>query len=250
MNYQDLHPWKVTPKEAVKIQVELRERVTFQDAFSEVKVIAGADVAFDKEEGCGGVIVYTFPGLQEIERRGVRKKVDFPYIPGLLAFREAPVLLEAFAAIQTEPDLILFDGQGIAHFRRMGIATHMGILLNKPTIGCAKSRLMGSYEEPAVEAGSYSPLIDGGQTVGVVLRTRRQVQPIFISQGNKISLETCIDIVLKCVDGYRIPKPTREADRFVELIKKKPDLIDTGGKREQLPFGFFKKFTNLRGGTL
>lgn len=222
MNYQNLHPWNVTPKEAIKIQMDLRERIELHDSFNEIRVIAGADVSFDKNknEGYGGVIIYSFPGLEEIERKGVKKKLTFPYIPGLLAFREAPVLLKAFASLKTEPDIILFDGQGLAHFRRMGIATHLGILLNRPTMGCAKSRLIGKFEEPGEEVGCYSPLVDAEQTVGVVLRTKKRVHPIFVSQGNKISLKTCIEIILKCIDGYRIPKPTREADRYVELIKK------------------------------
>ena len=223
MKYQNLHPWDVTPKEAIKIQTDLKDQIVFHDSFDKIRVIAGADVSFDKNknEGYGGVITYSFPELKEIERKGVRKKLTFPYIPGLLSFREAPVLLKAFASLKTGPDLILFDGQGLAHFRRMGLATHMGILLNKPTIGCAKSRLIGTFEEPGENVSCYSPLLDGGGTVGVVLRTRKSVHPIFVSQGNKVSLKTCIEIVLKCVDGYRIPRPTREADHYVAIIKKK-----------------------------
>jgi deoxyribonuclease V len=222
VKYQKLHSWDVTPKEAVKIQTGLRERIVLHDSFGEIRVIAGADVSFDKKknEGYGGVITYSFPGLNEIERKSARKKLTFPYIPGLLTFREAPVLLKAFASLKMEPDVILFDGQGLAHFRRMGLATHMGILFNKPTIGCAKSRLIGTFKEPGEDVGCYSTLVDGGETVGVVLRTRRCVHPIFVSQGNMISLETCIKIVLKCADGYRIPRPTREADRYVAVIKR------------------------------
>ena len=222
MYYKDLHPWDVTPKAAVGIQNSLRNRIQLKDSFRKIRVIAGADVAFDKRsnQGYGGVIVYSFPELEEIERQGVTRPVTFPYVPGLLAFREAPILLEAFASLQTEPDMILFDGQGIAHFRRMGIATHMGIVLNKPTIGCAKSRLIGRYEEPGEDVGSCSPLIHGEETLGMVLRTRERVHPIFVSPGTKISLETSIEIVLKCSDGYRIPKPTREADRYVAFLKK------------------------------
>jgi len=240
MDYQNLHPWDIKPKEAMTIQMDLRKRIELQDSFNEIRVIAGADVSFDrkKNESYGGVITYSFPELKEIERRGAIKKVSFPYIPGLLAFREAPVLLEAFASLRTEPDVIMFDGQGFAHFRRMGIATHMGILLNKPAIGCAKSRLIGTFEEPGENSGCYSPLVDSGQTVGVVLRTRKQIHPIFVSQGNKISLKSCIEIVLKCLDGYRVPKPTREADHYVELIKKKPDIIKEVEEKEQLSFGF------------
>jgi deoxyribonuclease V len=222
MDYKDLHPWDVTPKAAVGIQNNLRNRIRLKDSFKKIRVIAGSDVAFDKRsnQGYGGVIVYSFPEMDEIERQGVIKPITFPYVPGLLAFRESPILLEAFSFLKTEPDLILFDGQGIAHFRRMGIATHMGIVLNKPTIGCAKSRLIGRYADPGENVGSYSPLIHGDETVGMVLRTRKRVRPIFVSPGTKISLETSIKVVLQCLDGYRIPKPTREADRYVALLKK------------------------------
>jgi deoxyribonuclease V len=232
MKALNLHPWKVTTKEAVQIQVALRERIELHDTFDTVRVIAGADVAFDKHknEGYGGVIAYSFPDLEEIERRGVKAEIPFPYVPGLLAFREAPILLKAFASLGTEPDVVLFDGQGLAHFRRMGIATHMGIVLNKPTIGCAKSRLIGTFDEPGADVGCYSPLVDGKETVGVVLRTRKRVKPIFVSPGTNISLKTCIRIVLTCVDGYRIPKPTREADRYVACIKK-----GSAGVKNKLP---------------
>ena len=227
-----LHSWKVTPKKAVHIQNELRKRIDLHDAFNKIRVVAGADVAFEKQahEGYGAVITYSFPELEEIERRGVKAGIPFPYVPGLLAFREAPILLKAFASLKTAPDVVIFDGQGLAHSRRMGIATHMGILLNKPTIGCAKSRLIGAFDEPGEEVGCYSPLMDGKETVGVVLRTRKGVKPIFVSPGTHISLATCISIVLSCVDGYRIPKPTREADRFAAVIKKESAAV--GNKRD------------------
>jgi deoxyribonuclease V len=216
-----LHSWDVTPREAITIQEMLRGRIKLRDACRKIHVIAGADVSFDNEWGYGGVITYTFPGLEEIERRSVRMKLTFPYIPGLLAFREAPVLLAAIEQLSTEPDLMLFDGQGIAHDRRMGIATHMGIVLNKPTIGCAKSRLVGTFAEPGEARGCYKPLFHEGETVGAVVRTRKGVKPIFVSPGTAISLSTSIEIVLQCLDGYRIPKPTREADKYVGNIKRK-----------------------------
>jgi len=222
MRYRKLHPWNVTPAEGKKIQEELRERVVLHDDFSRVDLIAGADLSLDKRSNMGfaGVIVYAFPDLDEVERRHARCKLTMPYIPGLLAFREAPALLRAFAKVEHEPDVIMFDGQGIAHPRGMGIATHMGMILDKPTIGCAKSRLIGSFEEPGPEVGDHSRLAQDGKTIGVVLRTRRNVKPIFVSQGHKISLKTCVDITLQCSDGYRIPKPTREADRFVGEVKR------------------------------
>ena len=216
-----LHPWDVTPREAIAIQEKLRARIMLCDACRRINVIAGADVSFDDDWGYGGVISYTFPGLEEIERRSLRMKLTFPYIPGLLAFREAPVLLAAIALLSTEPDLLLFDGQGIAHGRRMGIATHMGIVLNKPTIGCAKSRLVGTFTEPGEGRGCYRPLVHEGETVGAVVRTRTGVKPIFVYPGTGISLKTSIKIVLQCLDGYRIPKPTREADHYVGSMKRK-----------------------------
>jgi len=231
MHILDLHPWNVSPAEAKRIQTELGKRVDLQNDFSRVNLIAGADLSIDKasNEGFAGVIVYTFPDLNEVERRHAHRKLSFPYIPGLLAFREAPVLLEAFAKVEREPDVIVFDGQGIAHPRGLGIATHMGLVLDKPTIGCAKSRLTGSFEEPGPEVGDYSPLVFGEKTIGAVLRTRHNVKPVFISQGHKIDLETCIDLLLKCNDGYRIPKPTREADHFVgELKRSRARAQDSG----------------------
>ena len=221
MNPLRLHSWNVTPGEAIAIQEALRTRIRLRDTFAATDVIAGADMCIDGDWGYGGVITYTFPRLEEIERRWVRMKLKFPYVPGLLAFREAPVLLAALKLLSTEPDLLLFDGQGIAHGRRMGIATHMGILLNKPTIGCAKSRLVGTFEEPGADRGCYEPLVHGGETVGAVLRTRKQVRPIFVSPGTGISLKTSINIVMRCLDGYRIPKPTHEADHYVGSIKRK-----------------------------
>jgi len=217
-----LHSWDVTPGEAIAIQEALRKLIMLRDTFAATHIIAGADMSIDGDWGYGGVITYTFPRLEEIERRSVRVKLQFPYVPGLLAFREAPVLLAALELLSTEPDLLLFDGQGIAHGRRMGIATHMGILLNKPTIGCAKSRLVGTFEEPGADRGCYEPLVHGGETIGAVLRTRKQVRPIFVSPGTGISLNTSINIVMRCLDGYRIPKPTREADHYVGSIKRKP----------------------------
>ena len=222
MRYKKLHPWKVTPAEGKKIQEELRERVVLHDDFPRVELIAGADMSLDKKSnrGFAGVIVYTFPDLEEVERCQAHCELTMPYIPGLLAFREAPALLKAFANVEHEPDVIMFDGQGIAHPRWMGIATHMGLVLDKATIGCAKSRLIGLFDEPGPEVGDQSRLAHDEKTIGVVLRTRRNVKPVFVSQGHKISLKTCVDITLQCGDGYRIPKPTREADHFVGEVKR------------------------------
>jgi deoxyribonuclease V len=214
--------WNLTPREAMRLQESLREGVELQDRFGEIRLVAGADVAFDPETevAFAGVVVYRFPGLEEVERRMARRRLRFPYVPGLLSFRECPVLLAAFARLRTEPDLILIDGHGRAHPRRFGIACHMGILFDKPTIGCAKSRLVGEHNEPDRKAGSTTPLMLEGERLGVVLRTRDDVRPIYVTTGHRVSLDSAVQLVKQCVDGFRIPKPTREADRYVRDLRR------------------------------
>lgn len=206
----------------MRLQERLRERVVLEDRFAAVHTVAGADLAFDPETGTAfaGVIVYRFPELVEIERRMARRKLRFPYVPGLLSFRESPILLAAFARLRTEPDLILIDGHGLAHPRLFGIACHIGVLFDKPVIGCGKSLLVGEYKEPAPKAGSASPLVFRGQRVGMVLRTRDGVKPIFVTQGHRVSLPRAVRVVRACVDGFRIPKPTREADHYVRELRR------------------------------
>lgn len=214
--------WNLTPREAMRSQERLRERVVLEDRFRTIRLVAGADLAFDPEtdQAFAGVIVYRFPELAEVERRMARRKLRFPYVPGLLSFRESPVLLAAFARLRTEPDLILIDGHGRAHPRLFGIACHLGVLFDKPTIGCAKSLLVGQCGEPAAPVGSTAPLILKGQTVGMVLRTRENVKPIFVTQGHRVSLESAVRLVRECLDGFRIPKPTREADHYVRELRR------------------------------
>jgi deoxyribonuclease V len=191
-------------------------------AGSSIRTVAGADLAFDPETNAAfaGVIVYRFPELEEVERRFARRRLRFPYIPGLLSFREIPVLIAAFARLHSEPDLLLIDGHGRAHPRLFGIASHIGVLFDKPTIGCAKSLLVGNHEEPGKEAGSTAPLVFHDQQVGSVLRTRTGVKPIYVTVGHRVSLEAAVRLVVQCVDGYRIPKPTREADHFVRDLRR------------------------------
>ncbi|HEX5483386.1 MAG TPA: endonuclease V, partial [Terriglobia bacterium] len=160
------------------------------------------------------------PGLEEVERRFAERRLRFPYVPGLLSFRESPALLAAFAGLRTEPDLLLIDGHGRAHPRLFGIACHIGVLFDKPTIGCAKSRLVGEHREPGERAGSATPLIYKGERVGLVLRTRDGVRPIYVTVGHKVSLESALRLVKQCTDGYRIPKPTREADHYVRELRR------------------------------
>jgi deoxyribonuclease V len=206
----------------MRLQERLRDRVMLEDRFGAIRFVAGADLAFDPEtnEAVAGVIVYEFPSLEEAERRMARRKLRFPYVPGLLSFRESPVLLAAFARLRTEPDLILIDGHGCAHPRMFGIACHIGVLFDKPAIGCAKSLLVGEHREPAVEAGSTAPLLVHGQRMGTVLRTRQNVKPIYVSQGHRVSLESAVGLVRQCLDGFRIPKPTREADHYVRQLRR------------------------------
>jgi deoxyribonuclease V len=184
--------------------------------------VAGADLAFDPATNVAfaGVIVYRFPEMSEVERRWVQHPLRFPYVPGLLSFRESPVLLAVFARLQTEPDLILIDGHGRAHPRLFGIACHIGLLLDKPVIGCAKSLLVGEYQEPGRARGETTPLVFKGERVGMVLRTRDNVKPIFVTQGHRVSLESAIELVSQCLDGYRIPKPTRQADHYVRGLRQ------------------------------
>ena len=222
-----MHPqfetrWNLTPRQAIRLQESLRERVELQDRFGDIRFVAGADMAFDPETevAFAGVIVYRFPGLEEVERRMARRRLRFPYVPGLLSFRESPVLLAAFARLRTEPDLILIDGHGLAHPRRFGLACHIGILFDKPTIGCAKSRLVGEHQDPGKKAGSTTPLMLEGERIGVVLRTRDDVRPIYVTTGHRVSLESAVGLVKQCMDGLRIPKPTREADHYVRDLRR------------------------------
>ncbi len=206
----------------MRLQERLRERVVLEDRFKVLRYVAGADIAFDPatEVAFAGVIVYRFPEMVEVERRMARRKLQFPYVPGLLSFREIPILMAAFARLKTEPDLLLVDGHGRAHPRLFGIACHLGVLFDKPAIGCAKSLLVGQAGEPAKTAGSSAPLTFRGERVGVVLRTRDGVSPIFVTQGHRISLPTAVKVVRRCLDGYRIPKPTREADHYVRDLRR------------------------------
>lgn len=217
MFYRNLHPWDVSIQEAIKIQNRLKEQVILEKDFTQIKAIAAADVSASKEDKMvAGVVVVSFPELRLIEDSWGCVLARFPYQPGLLTFREGPALLSIFGKIKSVPDLILFDGQGIAHPRRMGIATHLGILLDKPTIGCAKSLLCGEFLEPRIEKGSYSLIKDGktGEIIGAALRTRKAVKPIFVSPGHKINLRLAIEIALSCSVKYRIPEPLRLAHRL------------------------------------
>lgn len=210
---------EVSPQEAIKIQKDLKSKISLKKSFSKIDKIAGADVSYYQNKMITGVIIFEFPNLKIIERQFFVPPVNFPYIPGLLTFRERPSILAAFKKIKNEPDIILFDGQGIAHPRRMGIATHLGLFLDKPTIGCAKSMLSGKYTSVGEEKGDYALLKEGEEVLGAVLRTRRKVKPIFVSPGHKIDLFNSIEIILKCIVKYRLPVPVREVHIFVNQIR-------------------------------
>jgi deoxyribonuclease V len=220
--YEKLHEWGLTPREAVELQKQLRARVLVEPLAREVKTIAGCDISFNKYDPTiyAGIVVLRLPSLEVVEEVGVVSQTKFPYVPGLLSFRETPSLLEAWELLKAEPDAVMFDGQGLAHPRRVGIASHVGLMIGRPTLGCAKSVLVGKYEEPAEERGSWTPLVDKGETVGAAVRTKTRVQPVFVSPGHFIDLDASIDLVLRTDGGYRQPEPTRRAHLLVNALRR------------------------------
>jgi deoxyribonuclease V len=223
MRVHPLHPWNFTPKEAIEIQKQLSARISQENHVKTVRYVAGADMAVSKNPALAyaGVVVLSYPELQIVETQQAVLKLTFPYIPGLLAFRESPALLQAFEKLRHEPDLVMIDGQGLAHPRGFGIACHIGLWLDKPTIGCAKSRLFGDHRQPGQKRGDWTPLT-GNQddVIGAVVRTKDRTNPVYVSVGHKINLPTAIQYILACTHGYRIPEPTRQADRFVGQLKR------------------------------
>ncbi len=227
MEIPDLHPWNVTYKEAVRIQKCLKDKVILKKINKRIKYVAGLDVSYAKGSNkmWAGVIVLDFPSLGKTEERWSQKKVSFPYIPGLLSFREIPALIDALRKIEIEPDLIFCDGQGIAHPRGLGLASHLGVLLNKPTIGCAKSLLVGKYNQVEEHKGDYVYLRYQNRIIGAVVRTRSSVKPIFISPGYGVMLQDCIRFVIETCPTYRIPEPTRHAHLLVNSVRCDPGTI-------------------------
>jgi len=208
-----LHDWQVSVVQAKQIQRDLASRVSQKSEVINPRFIAGVDISAPNSTGIarGAAVVLSYPEFDITEAKVVEEKVTFPYIPGLLSFREAPLILAACQKLSTDPDFILVDGQGIAHPRRFGLASHLGLLLDMPTIGCAKSRFCGQHEPPAAKAGSYAELIDDNEVIGAALRTKSEVSPIYISIGHKIDLPTAIYWVMRCCRGYRLPEPSRLA---------------------------------------
>jgi len=216
MRAKELHPWQVTRQEAMEIQRHLRGQVIMEDDFGEIRTVAGVDIGIKRggesgEYAKAAVVVLSYPELEPIDQSYIEQPLEFPYIPGLLSFRESPPIIVAFEKLNVEPDLIFADGQGIAHPRGFGIASHLGLLLDKPTIGCAKSRLYGRHKEPNTEAGSIEYLYDKDEIIGAAVRTRANVKYVYISIGHKISLETAIECTFNCCRNYRLPQPTRLA---------------------------------------
>jgi deoxyribonuclease V len=211
-----VHKWDVSPAEARQIQERLRHLVIREDQLGPMCLVAGVDVGCEDNGTVtrAAVAVLNLADLQMVESAVVRQPTNFPYIPGFLSFREVPAILEALSQLKTPPDLLLCDGQGIAHPRRLGLACHLGLLSNLPAIGVAKTRLIGRYEPLAEEKGSRQPLWDKGEIVGVVLRTRTNTKPLYISVGHRVSLETAVHYTLLCTPKYRLPETTRQAHRL------------------------------------
>ena len=220
-NIPGKHRWDVSSDEAIAIQRQLRSQVLTTNGITltTLKTIAGVDAAYrDKTgEAKAAIVVLTFPELEVVEQVVATRPISFPYVPGLLSFREAPVVLDALSSLRARPDLLMCDGQGYAHPRRLGLASHLGVYLDMPSIGCAKSRLIGSYAEPGPNKGSVSPLTDHGETIGMVLRSKTGTRPLFISIGHMIDLATAVLLVNQCLRGYRLPEPTRLADKLSKL---------------------------------
>ncbi|MFQ5996574.1 MAG: deoxyribonuclease V [Dehalococcoidales bacterium] len=213
MRVVPLHSWQVNVAQALDIQLSLAAKVSKVSEVITPRFIAGMDISAPRAQGIatGAVVILSYPELRLVETQIVNEKVGFPYIPGLLSFRESPLVLAACEKLAVNPDLVLVDGQGVAHPRRMGLASHLGLFLDTPTIGCAKSRLCGSHQVPDAEPGSYAELVDNGEVIGAALRTKLGTSPLYVSIGHKVDLSTAIHWVLECCRNYRIPEPLRLA---------------------------------------
>ncbi len=216
VQYHAPHPWQLSPTEAIQLQKQLATQVICNDQFRQVNYVAGVDVGFENSNQItrAAVVVLSYPELELVEYAIARRPTEFPYIPGLLSFREIPSVLDALNKIKQTPDLLLCDGQGIAHPRRLGIATHLGIICDLPSIGVGKSRLLGRHETVPENKGEWTALLDHNETIGAVLRTRVGVKPLYISSGHKICLESAIKYVMTCVTRYKLPETTRWAHRL------------------------------------
>lgn len=229
MKVKKLHPWDITPQMAVELQKKLAEQLQFIPFKKNLTLAAGADISYSKGDDTlyAAVVVLKIPTFEIVEVASAVGKASFPYLTGLLAFRELPVLLQAFEKLKTIPDVVLCDGQGIAHPRKLGLASHLGLLLDLPTIGCAKSRLVGEFAPLGESRWARSPLLYHDQVVGVVLRTKARVRPMYISPGHKINFESSIEIVKQTVSRFRLPETTKAAHLIVnEMRRTNPSLLD------------------------
>ena len=213
------HPWNLLPKEAIDLQKRLSRNVIRKSTIktNAVRKVAGIDTAYRKGVACAAAVVLQFEDMGTLEFKTAARPIGFPYVPGLLSFREGPAILAALDKLKSTPDLLIFDGQGVAHPRRLGIASHIGLLVDIPSIGCAKSKLLGHYEEPGIKRGSFSYLTYQDETIGAVVRTRTQVKPLYISIGHRVNLRQSIKFVLHCCKGYRLPETTRQADKLSRI---------------------------------
>jgi deoxyribonuclease V len=237
MRVRSLHPWDVPPKEAMAIQLELRSRLRLDGAGPFAR-LGGIDVSYDEGAGLmfAGIVVTSGDGRQVLETATASVPVRFPYVPGLLSFREAPAVIEAWQKLRTPPDCVICDGHGLAHPRRFGLACHLGLVLDLPSIGCAKSVLVGTYRVPGESRGSVEPLLDRGEQIGAVVRTRDGVEPVFVSQGDRIGLDAAVQTILNACHGYRLPEPTRRAHLLVTEAKRLAKATPAPPSPPTLPF--------------
>jgi deoxyribonuclease V len=217
-----IHRWSLPTKAAIRLQERLAPLVRFEPLAGPVRLVAGADLAFspDGTRCLAGLVVYDLATQTVVEESLAWRPVRFPYVPGLLSFRETPAVLAAVRKLKTTPDVFMFDGQGYAHPRRIGLASHAGLLIGRPSIGAAKSRLIGAHADPPPEPGTYAPLEHHGEIIGAVLRTRPNVRPIYVSTGHRVTLDDAIAVTMACVTKYRLPEPTRLAHQLVTRNRK------------------------------
>ncbi len=232
----NLHPWNVSLEEAIEIQNRLRSQLDLQSEPEKIETVAGIDVSYDKGSDWlfAAIVVLRLADLQVLGSASAVAQVPFPYIPGLLSFRECPAVLQAWDKLTVKPDCLMCDGQGIAHPRRLGIASHLGLWLDLPSIGCAKSLLVGTYREPNATRGSMEPLLHRKEQVGMILRTKDKVSPVFISPGHKITLKKAVEVVLTCCTKYRLPEPTRRAHLLVNEVRRNARKASTTSTQPQL----------------
>jgi deoxyribonuclease V len=223
MHIKNIHSWNLTIGKAKKLQVELASEVLHTPILKTPKIVAGTDCSLNLKTNriFSAVVLFSYPKLEIMETKSANMPITFPYVPGFLSFRECPVLIEAFKKLKNTPDLVFVDGHGVSHPRKLGIASHLGLWLGISTVGCAKSVLVGKYKSLGKYAGSYDYLKDKGKTIALALRTKDNCKPVFISVGHKIDLESALKFTLKCFDGYRIPKPSRIADKLAREISRK-----------------------------